>query len=199
MYCLLGILFSSCASQSLEKNVVNDFIKEQAEMKYYYNIVVEKAPSRMLALDYYEKAYQDRNINLSSHLVRIAPNGNAPYLWPIDSLEIINLKQKYAQETSVHLWKKKDFVRENFANKHFIILKSKDHFLINSSRFRKYAAGEGLMISKPLISDNGYALFFYSPYSITGHTGESPKTILMQNTNGKWKTILSYSDPNVIN
>jgi hypothetical protein len=41
-------------------------------------------------------------------------------------------------------------------------------------------------------------LFYYSPYAIGGHTGEGPKAILMENVDGKWKTIKIYYDPNVI-
>ncbi len=197
IYCLFSLLFISCASQSVEKKVINDFIKEQADLKNYYNIVVEEAPSRILALEYYEKAYQDRNISLATHLVRIKPNGHGPYIWPIDSIEIINLKNKYKMDTVVYHWNKKDFSRKNFAHKDFTILNIKEDLV--TSEFSKYAAGEGLMISKPIVSNNKYALFFYSPYIIGGHTGESPRTILMEKVNGKWKTVKTYSDPNVIN
>ena len=199
IYCLFSLLFISCASQSLENKVINDFIKEQAALKNYYNIVIEEAPSRILALEYYEKAYQDRNISLVTHLVRIKPNGHGPYIWPLDSIEITNLKNKYKMDTVVYHWKKKDFSRKNFADKNFTILKIKECLVPNTPAFRKYGIGDGLMVSKPIVSNNKYALFFYSSYIIGGHTGDVPKTIFMEKVNGKWKTIKTYSDPNVIN
>jgi hypothetical protein len=198
IYSLFILLFISCASRNVENQVINDFIKEQADLRYYYNIVVKEAPSRILPLEYYEKAYQDRNIDLATHLVRIKPNGYSPYIWPIDTLEIKNLKEKYKNDTITYYWKKKDFVRKNFAGKNFIILKINER-LPNISKYRNYAGGNGLIISKPIVSNNKYALFYYSFYTIGGHTGGVPKAILMENVAGKWKTIKTYYDPNVIN
>lgn len=195
---LFSLLLISCASRSVEKRVINDFIKEQSILKKYYNIVIEEAPSRILALEYYEKAYQDRSINLAAHL-RIKPNGHGSYVWPIDSIEIEMLKNKYKRDSLVYRWKKKDFIKKNFSNKDFRILKINERLIPNTSEFRKYVFGDGLIISKPIVSNNKYALFLYSPYVVGGHTGESAKTILMENVNGKWKTIETYSNPNVIN
>ncbi|EJL65298.1 hypothetical protein [Flavobacterium sp. CF136] len=198
IYCLLSLLFISCASRSIENEVINDFIKEQADLRNYYNIVVEEAPSRILPLDYYEKAYEDRNIRLGDE-IRIMPNGYPPYIWPIDILEIKALKEKYKNDTIAYYWKKKDFIRKNFADKDFKLLKINERLVPNTPDFKKYAAGYGLLISKPIVSNNKYALFYYSPYVIGGHTGEGPKVILMEKLDGRWKTIKTYSDPNVIN
>ncbi|MNQ45209.1 hypothetical protein D3C85_589870 [compost metagenome] len=198
LYCLFSLLFISCASKSIESQVINDFIKEQAGLKYYYNIVVEEAPSRMLPLEYYEKAYQDRNIRIGDK-IRIMPNGRRPYTWPIDTLEIKTLKEKYKNDTITYYWKKKDFIKENFAGKDFKILKMNQR-LPNTPEFTKYEGGDGLIISRPIIvNSNKYALFYYCPYSIGGHTGGSCQAILTENVDGKWKTIKTYSDPNVIN
>ena len=196
-YCLFSLLVISCASQSIENQVINDFIKEQADLRNYYNIVVEEAPSRILPLEYYENAYEDRNIRLGDK-IRIMPNGYPLYIWPIDTLEIKTLKEKYKNDTITYHWKKKDFVRKNFAGKDFMILRMNER-LPNIPKFRNYAGGNGLVISKPIVSNNKYALFYYSFYTIGGHTGESPKAILMEKVDGKWKTIKTYSDPNIIN
>jgi hypothetical protein len=198
IYCLFSLLFISCASRSIENQVINDFIKEQADLRNYYNIVVEEAPSRLLPLEYYENAYKDRNIRLGDK-IRIMPNGYPPYIWPIDTLEIKTLKEKYKNDTITYHWKKKDFVRKNFAGKDFKLLKINERIVPNTPDFRKYATGDGLIISKPIVSNNKYALFYYSPYIIGGHTGEGPKAILMEKVDGKWKTIKTYFDPNVIN
>ena len=197
--CLFSLLFISCASLNVENQVINDFIKEQARLKIYYNIVIAEAPSPMLPLEYYEKAYQDRNIDLATHLVRIMPNGHRPYFWPIDSVEILNLKNKYKNDATFYMWKKKNFIKKNFASNNFKIFKINERIVPNTSDFRKYAAGDGLIISKPIISNNKYALFYYSSYVMGGHTGGNPEAILMKNINGQWKTIQTYSNPNVIN
>jgi hypothetical protein len=198
IYCLFSLLVISCASRSIENEVINDFIKEQADLRYYYNIVVKEAPSRILPLEYYEKAYQDRNIDLATHSVRIKPNGYPPYIWPIDTLEIKILKEKYKNDTIPYYWKKKDFVRKNFAGKDFKLLKTNERIVPNTADFRKYAAGAGFIVSKPIVSNNKYALFYYSSYTVGGSTGESPKAILMEKVDGKWKIIKTYYDPNVI-
>jgi hypothetical protein len=198
IYCLFSLLIISCASRSIENEVINDFIKEQADSRNYFNIVVEEAPSRLLPLEYYEKAYQDRNIDLATHSVRIKPNGYPPYIWPIDTLEIKILKEKYKNDTIPYYWKKKDFVRKNFAGKDFKLLKTNERIVPNTADFRKYAAGAGFIVSKPIVSNNKYALFYYSSYTVGGSTGESPKAILMEKVDGKWKIIKTYYDPNVI-
>ena len=197
IYCFFSLLLISCASRSIENQVINDFIEEQANLRNYYNIVVEEAPLRLLPLEYYEKAYQDRNIRLGD-MIRIMPNGYPPYIWPIDTLEIKTLKEKYKNDTISYHWKKKDFVKKNFAGKDFMILKINER-LPNTPEFRNYVGGNGLIISIPIVSNNKYALFYYSFYAMGGHTGESPKAILMENADGKWKTIKTYYDPNVIN
>jgi len=199
IYCLFSLLFISCVSRSVENEVINDFIKEQADSRNYFNIVVEEAPSRLLPLEYYEKAYQDRNIALATHLVRIKPNGYPPYIWPIDTLEIKTLKEKYKKDTIPYYWKKKDFVRKNFADKDFQLLKTSERIVPNTPDYRKYGAGAGFIVSKPIVSNNKYALFYYSFYTPFGGTGDSPKAILMEKVDGKWKTIKTYYDPNVIN
>ena len=198
IYCLFSLLFISCASRSIENQVINDFIKEQANSRNYYNIVVEEAPSRILPLENYEKAYQDRDIDFEDK-IRIIPSGRRPYIWPIDTVEIKTLKEKYKNDTITYHWKKKDFIRKNFAGKDFKLLKTNERIVPNTPDFRKYGAGAGFIVSKPIVSNNKYALFYYSSYNTFGSTGESPKAILMEKVNGKWKTIKTYSDPNVIN
>lgn len=198
IYCLFSLLFISCASRSIENQVINDFIKEQANLRNYYNIVVEEAPLRLLPLEYYEKAYEDRNIRLGD-MIRIIPNGYPSYSWPIDTLEVKALKEKYKNDTISYYWKKKDFIRKNFANKDFKLLKTNERIVPNTPDYKKYGAGAGFIVSKPIVSNNKYALFYYSSYTTFGSTGDSPKAILMEKVNGKWKTIKTYYDPNVIN
>lgn len=198
IYCLFSLLVISCSSRSVENQVINDFIKEQADLRNYYNIVIEKASSRILPLEYYEKAYEDRNITLEDK-IRIKPNGHRPYIWPIDTLEIKTLKEKYKNDTIPYYWKKKDFIRKNFSDNDFKILKVNERIVPNTPDYKKYGAGEGFIVSKPIVSNNKYALFYYSSYNTIGSTGDSPKAILMEKVDRKWKTIQTYYNPNVIN
>jgi hypothetical protein len=192
IYCILCLSLVSCASRNYEKQVINDFIKEETAEKYYYSVLMEEAFPRMLPLENYEKAFLDRKIPLETHKVRMVPfNNRRSPQWPIDSLEISNLKEKYAKDTITYHWKKKDFIRPQFK-----IFKKKELLYTDSPIRQKYAIGNALLISKPIItSDKKYALFFFSSYIVGFGYGEGSKTVLMENINGTWKTINTYVLP----
>ncbi|SEA18735.1 hypothetical protein SAMN05443667_102259 [Flavobacterium gillisiae] len=115
IYCILCLIFFSCASNNFEKRIIPDFIKEETAGKYYYSVLVEEAYPRILPLENYEKAYLDRNIPLETHKVRmISFNNKRTPQWPIDSLEISKLKEKHSKDTITYHWKKKDFIRPKF-------------------------------------------------------------------------------------
>ncbi|TDW46616.1 hypothetical protein EV144_106290 [Flavobacterium sp. 270] len=194
IYCLFSLLFISCASQSEENQVINDFIKQQYTLDPYIRVVLDKANSRMQPLEYYEKAYQDRNIHLGD-MKRITPNGYPPYNWPIDTAQSKILKEKYKNDTITYYWKKKDFYRPKFK-----IISMQELNSTSNAINKKFYNSTGLSFSKPVITtDYKYALIYYSVFIVGGHTGGKDETILMENINGKWKTIKTYSDPNVIN
>jgi hypothetical protein len=192
IYCILCLSLVSCASKNYEKQVINDFIKEETAEKYYYNVLVEEAFQRMLPLENYEKAYLDRNIPLETHKVRIIPfYGRRTSQWPIESLEISNLKEKYSKDTITYHWKKKDFIRPQFK-----IFKKIELLYTDSPIRQKYAIGEALFLSKPIItSDKKYSLFFKFSCAVGFMYGEGSKTVLMENVNGTWKIINTYVLP----
>jgi hypothetical protein len=192
IYCILCLSLISCASRNYEKQVIRDFIKEETAGKYYYSVLVEEAFPRMLPLENYEKAFLDRKIPLETHKVRMVPfnNRHSPQ-WPIDSLEISNLKEKYSKDTITYHWKKKDFIRPQFK-----IFKKKEILFTNSAIRQKYNLRNALLISKPIISsDKKFALFFKSSYIVGFFYGQESKTVLMENVNGTWKTINTYVLP----
>ncbi|WP_016988925.1 hypothetical protein [Flavobacterium sp. ACAM 123] len=98
IYLIFSVLLLSCSSSKIEKQVLNDFINEQFVKTPYIRVVVKQPISRMLPLEFYEKAYQDRNIRLGD-MIRIRPDSNPPFEWPIDTLEIKKLKEKYKNDT----------------------------------------------------------------------------------------------------
>jgi hypothetical protein len=147
----------------------------------------------MLPLENYEKAYLDRNIPLETHKVRMVPfNNNRTPQWPIDSLEISNLHEKYSKYTTTYHWKKKDFIRPKFK-----IFKKKEILFTDSYIRQKHALENAFLISKPIItSDKKHALFFKSSYTVGFMYGEEGSTtILLENVNGTWKTINTYVLP----
>lgn len=192
IYCFLCLSLVSCASRNYEKRIISDFIKEETAGKYRYSVLVEEAFPRMLPLENYEKAYLDRNIPLETHKVRMVPfNNRRTPQWPIDSLEISKLKEKYAKDTIKYHWKKKDFTRPKFK-----IFKEKEILFTDSSIRQKHNLENALLISKPIISsDKKHALFFKSSYIVGFLYGGESKTILMENVNGTWKTINTYVVP----
>ena len=102
-------LLISCSSTKVEKEIINDFLKKEFITDKYIHVLVEEAIPRTKALQYYENAYNDRNLYVGE--IRFAPNNPPPYKWEIDSIEIINLKQKYKNDTLIYHWKKSDFIK----------------------------------------------------------------------------------------
>lgn len=192
---LIIFLLFSCASNNIEKQVINDFIKEQYILDPYIKVVLDEANSRIQPLEYYEKAYQDRNIRLGDY-IRVQPNGYPPYIWPIDTIEIKQLKEKYKNDTITYYWKKKDFHKAKFK-----IVNIQEVLSTKSSINKKYFSSAGLTFSKPIITTNSkHALLFYSTFNVgLGGTSGKHEAILMEKIDGKWKTIKTYYDPNIFN
>jgi hypothetical protein len=195
IYLTFSLLILSCTSSKIEKKVLNDFISEKFRKPQGISILVKQPINRTLPLCFYEKAYQDRNIRLGEK-IRIRPNSNAPFEWPIDTLEIKKLKTIYKNETSGQLWKKKDFKRSKFE-----LADAKNISEKGSVIFEKHFGNKLLEISKPIITTNNkYAfLFFRTSYVgiYFGHTIQG--AVLLKSVNGDWKTIETYSEFDIIN
>jgi hypothetical protein len=190
IYLIFSILLLSCSSFKIEKQVLNDFINEQFVKTPYIRVVVKQPISRMLPLEFYEKAYQDRNIRLGD-MIRIRPDSNPPFEWPIDTLEIKKLKEKYKNDTVNELWKKRDFYMAKLE-----LTDAKTIRKNGSPLFEKYFGNNGLEISKPVVTTNNkYAFLFFRAFTVGIYFGHSTHSaILMENIDNKWKTIETYSE-----
>jgi hypothetical protein len=106
-YLICGILISSCSSSKLKEKVVIDFLIDNPFFKNEeVRIVAEQPINRLLSLEYYEKAFEDRNIRLGN-IIRISAESYPPFKWPVDTIEVKILKEKYKNEPNTQLWKKK--------------------------------------------------------------------------------------------
>jgi hypothetical protein len=194
-YLIFGILITSCSSSKLEERVVIDFLIDNPFFKNEeVRIVAEQPINRLLSLEYYEKAYEDRNIRLGD-MIRISPESYASFKWPLDTIEVKILKEIYKNEPNKQLWKKNDFRKTKIK----LIPSDKILETINDIS-HQYFGKKGLEISKPLITSNKkYAFLFVRTFNIGIPFGHSiVKAILMENINGKWKIIETFIDPNVI-
>ncbi|WP_147440528.1 hypothetical protein [Flavobacterium weaverense] len=195
IYLIFSILLLSCSSSKIEKQVLNDFMNEQFIENFSFRVVIKQPISRILPLEFYEKAYDDRNIRLGD-MIRIRPESNPPFVWPVDTIEIKNLIEKYKNDSTNKLWIKRDFHRPKFE-----LTDSKTMQANRSSLLEKYFGDNALEISKPIVTTNKkYAFLFFRIFNVGiyfGHTTYS--VILMENKNNKWKTIETYSEFNIIN
>lgn len=194
--CLISsILLISCSTSKIEKNVLNDFLKNQLTKSPYIKVVVKEPLQTLLSLECYEKAYQDRNIRLGD-MIRIRPESNPPFIWPIDSSGIIKLKEKYKKDTISPWWHKNDFQGSK--------LKLANGKAIRDFKSRlslRYFGDEGITFSKPIITaDKKFALLFFKTFTLGKYsTHPMQKAILMENKEGSWRIKEIYDDPNVIN
>lgn len=190
-----SFILVSCSTSKIENQVVHDFIKEQLLIRPNCRYVEKQPVKRLLPLEFYEKAFEDRNIRLGD-MARVIPNSYPPFKWPVDSIEIQKLKEKYEKENTKQLWKKEDFHGLNLK-----LVNSKKIEKSGNSISDKLYGSETLAVSKPIITtDKKYAFLFFRIFNFGisfGHTTDKP--ILMKNLNGKWKTIETYYDPNIIN
>lgn len=193
-YLVFGLLISSCSSSKLEKQILNDFIKDQNKNGRTIKVIVDKSYPRTKSLDYYVMAYEDRNIRMGD-LIRVAPNSYPPNNFPIDIKVVKELKSKYKNDTTYY-WKKKDFYRLKFK-----IISEYESRTSKNPIFEKYLFSSGLYISKPVVTlDNKYAFIFYSDFTVgAGGTAGRYEAALLENVNGIFKIIATYNDPNVIN
>ena len=176
-------LFVSCSSFKIEKQNINDFLKKEFITDKYISVLVEEAVPKTKALQYYENAYNDRNLYEGE--IRFAPNGYPPYKWEIDSIEIIKLKQKYKNDTLMYKWKNSDLIKHKLKIVPYITLKKR-----GSSQL----GGYGIYLSKPLITtDKKHAFIFYKSFAVEiGFSTE--KAVLLKKVNGNWVELYHYNN-----
>lgn len=174
-------LLISCSSTKVEKEIINDFLKKEFITDKYIHVLVEEAIPRTKALQYYENAYNDRNLYVGE--IRFAPNNPPPYKWEIDSIEIINLKQKYKNDTLIYHWKKSDFIKPKFIFLNYDKLRRPENQNYNY----------GMYLSKPLItSDKKHAFLFYRSFAFG--SGSSEKAVLLKKVDGNWVELYHYNN-----
>ena len=194
IYLICCMLLLSCSASKIEEQVLNDFLKNQFVKTPYFKVVVDKPIKRIISLEYYEKAYQDRNIRLGD-MIRIRPDSNPPFVWCIDTVEVRKLKENYKNDTISRLWRQR-----NFDKLQFKLADSKNIKSIKSYLSEKYSGSEAIEISRPLITtDKKHAFLFFRTFTVGISFGHSiQKAILMKNVDGKWKTIETYSEFGII-
>ncbi|MFE3869562.1 hypothetical protein ACFX5E_15985 [Flavobacterium sp. LS2P90] len=189
IYLSFCLLFISCSSsRNIELQVVNDFIDEEFLGQGATKILIKESTTRRIPLEYYEKAFLDKDNPEDVTKVRIEPVGKRPFNWPIDSAEIKSLKDKNINDTIPYKWSKKDI-----RSKSIKILDKKEmrpYFIILHKGTEHLAAI--IELSKPLVTSNGkFALINYSYFPFSLREGMNT-VILMENTSGKWKKIGMY-------
>lgn len=178
---ILCVFFISCSSSRIEKKIIDDFLKKEFTTNKYIHVLVEEAIPKTKALEYYENAYNQRNLRDGE--ITFAPNNPPPYKWEIDSIEILNLKQKYKNDSLIYHWKKSDFIKPKF-----VLLKYKTLRLPENQKYNY-----GMYLSRPLItSDKKHAFLFFRDFSFAFGSGE--KAILLKKTNGHWVEVHHYNN-----
>ncbi len=183
------MLFISCSSsRNIELQVVNDFINEEFIGQEATKILIKEATTRRMPLEYYERAFLDKDNPEDVTKVRIEPVGKRPYYWPIGSAEIQLLKDKYKNDTISYQWSRKDI-----SSKSIKILDKKEMrpaiIILHKGTEHLAAAIE---LSNPILTLNGkFALINYNYFPFSLLEG-STTVILMERIKGKWKKIGMY-------
>lgn len=185
---LLCVFFVSCSSSRTEKKIIDDFLEKEFITDKYISILVEEATPRTKALQYYENAYNDRNLYEGE--IRFAPNGYPPYKWEIDSVEINILKQKYKDDTLVYHWKNSDLIKHKLKIVPYKTIKKR-----GSHELGAY----GIYLSKPLVTtDKKHAFLFYRGFAVASGFSDE-KAVLLKKTNGKWVELYHYNNVKEVN
>ena len=185
---LICLLLISCSSTNIEKEVLRDFINYNNSNNLVPYKIMQNAIPKIQALERYEKAYVYRNTPLNIFdPKRAVVYGPRPYVWPIDSLEIINLKKTIKEDTIPVQWRDEDFIKSNYV----IIKMDTLNYRIN---IKKYKGNSGLFISKPIISANkDYALIASKTSIALEYRYGIPDVFLLKKENDKWVVKNNYS------
>ncbi len=183
---ILGIFFISCSSSKVERQIIDDFLSKEPEIKKV-DVLVEEAIPKTKALDFYENAYKDRNLVKT---LGFSPIGSPPFTWEVDSIDVTLLKQKYKNDTLVYHWKSSDLIDHKLKIFPYKTLKKR-----GSSDLGEY----GIYLSKPLITSNKkYAFIFYRSFAVeVGFSSE--KAVLLKKVDGTWQILYYYVNNSEVN
>lgn len=188
MWLILVMTFISCSSSKTEIKIVNDFLNKELKADKSGVILVEESLPKIQALQYYENAYNERNLYEGE--IRFAPNGYPPYTWEIDSIEIDVLKKEVLKDTSTYHWKESDFKGQKLKIIPYKTIKK---------RGSRQLGENGIYLSKPLITtDKKHAFLFYRSFAVEiGFSNE--KAVLLKKVNGTWVELSHYNNVMEIN
>lgn len=188
IWLILVTTFISCSSSKTEMKVINDFLNKELKTDRSSVILVEESLPKIQALQYYENAYNERNLYEGE--VRFAPNGYPPYTWEIDSIEIAVLKKEVLKDTITYHWKESDFKDQKLKIIPYKTIKK---------RGSRQLGENGIYLSKPLITtDKKHAFLFYRSFAVEiGFSNE--KAVLLKKVNGTWVELNHYNNVMEIN
>lgn len=174
---LASFLLLSCSARKTEKQILNDFIEVQLQSTKYENIknldvILIKESGILLGPVYtYESNFKNRKYFT-----------NKLNQWIIDSVEITNLKKRYAGAIG-DPWNEDDI-----KNLEYSVITSKQDRDNRRTNYYVHSPEKILLsISKPIPIKNGYALLsFHSQLSNLGFGTIERFTVLMKKVNGKW-------------
>ncbi|SNR23730.1 hypothetical protein SAMN04487979_101218 [Flavobacterium sp. ov086] len=180
--------FISCSSSKTEMKVINDFLNKELKTDKSSVVLVEESLPKIKALQYYENAYNERNLYEGE--IRFAPNGYPPYTWEIDSIEIAVLKKEVLKDTITYHWKESDFKDQKLKIIPYKTIKK---------RGSRQLGENGIYLSKPLITtDKKHAFLFYRSFAVEiGFSDE--KAVLLKKVNGIWVELNHYNNVMEIN
>ncbi|WP_089350037.1 hypothetical protein [Flavobacterium sp. ov086] len=188
IWLILVTTFISCSSSKTEMKVINDFLNKELKTDKSSVVLVEESLPKIKALQYYENAYNERNLYEGE--IRFAPNGYPPYTWEIDSIEIAVLKKEVLKDTITYHWKESDFKDQKLKIIPYKTIKK---------RGSRQLGENGIYLSKPLITtDKKHAFLFYRSFAVEiGFSDE--KAVLLKKVNGIWVELNHYNNVMEIN
>jgi len=187
---IFSLFLISCSSTNIEKEVIHDFMNSDYVHGWNPRIIFQNAIPKYKALERYDKAYFYRDLPLSvfdDPKRAEVRGGSPPFVWPIDSLEIIKIKNTIKNDTITYSWSNKDFKKNKYD--FFIFEKLRN----NNDYYKKYNGQRAFLLSKPIInSSKDFALICFSiAFSeYMYREGGTPNVILLQKEKDKW--IIKY-------
>ncbi|GIZ09482.1 hypothetical protein [Flavobacterium sp. UMI-01] len=182
----LSIIFTSCSIVKIEEQIVTDFFIEKKLRNIPHlnqSFLINEASSYKNPLEYYEKAFENKSLDIGDQKFSTVPQKNN--YWPINLDEIKVLKHKIKKDSLGYYWKTK-----NFKSLEVPIITKKE--LLDKAKNGQIPIGSiGHIISKPILSINKkYAFLTYSGVFCTG--GIPEEMVLMELKNKNWKIITRF-------
>jgi hypothetical protein len=183
LFIFLNLIVASCSSIKEGNKIAESFIIEKMDNNKNIFLINKSLPKNK-SLMIYEKLYNERDLEyyLNNHLKE---NND----WPIKKKEILELKNKYQNDTISNYWKKTDFNSSKIK-----ILEYNKKFNENEINEYLYNASKGYKITPPILfSNNKYALIYFISHEIM--FGNSTGSLYILKKEGrKWIIINEYFD-----